>query len=156
KTDAEGGEITGSAIWAVFQDEYLPNPENPWGRIALRDGTHASVASDGGDTLTVEARVDGVDTVLTGHGNGPISAFADALSGLGIDIRVLDYSEHTMSAGAAARAASYIECALDGRVLWGVGIDVNTTWASLRAVTSAVNRLRKAPHSGVANGGTDA
>ncbi|MFF5130371.1 2-isopropylmalate synthase [Streptomyces syringium] len=139
KTDAEGGEVTPQQIWSVFQDEYLPTPENPWGRIALRD-TQTSTAGDGVDSLTVEAVLDGRDTVLTGTGNGPISAFFDALGSVGVDARLLDYSEHTMSEGASAQAASYIECVIDGVVLWGIGIDPNTTRASIKAVVSAVNR----------------
>ncbi|OPG08564.1 2-isopropylmalate synthase [Streptomyces sp. GKU 895] len=142
KTDAEGGEVTGSDIWAVFQDEYLPNPENPWGRIQVKNG-QSTTDTDGVDTLKVEATVDGVDTVLTGTGNGPISAFFDALAKVDIDARLLDYQEHTMSEGASAQAASYIECAIDGKVLWGIGIDANTTRASLKAVVSAVNRAAR-------------
>ncbi|MFI1001419.1 2-isopropylmalate synthase [Streptomyces galbus] len=142
KTDAEGGEITPKEIWAVFQDEYLPNPDNPWGRIQVRTG-QSTTDTDGIDTLTVEATVDGEDTVLSGSGNGPISAFFDALQSIGIDVRLLDYQEHTMSEGASAQAASYIECAIDGKVLWGIGIDANTTRASLKAVVSAVNRAAR-------------
>ena len=142
KTDAEGGEVTGSDIWAVFQDEYLPNPENPWGRIQVKNG-QSTTDTDGVDTLKVEATVDGVDTILTGSGNGPISAFFDALAKVDIDARLLDYQEHTMSEGASAQAASYIECAIDGKVLWGIGIDANTTRASLKAVVSAVNRAAR-------------
>ncbi|AJE40605.1 2-isopropylmalate synthase [Streptomyces nodosus] len=142
KTDAEGGEVTPGEIWAVFQDEYLPNPENPWGRVQVRNG-QSTTGTDGVDDLTVEATVDGEDTVLTGSGNGPISAFFDALQSIGIDVRLLDYQEHTMSEGASAQAASYIECAIDGKVLWGIGIDANTTRASLKAVVSAVNRAAR-------------
>ncbi|KPC58886.1 2-isopropylmalate synthase [Streptomyces chattanoogensis] len=139
KTDSEGGEVTPSAIWSAFQDEYLPNPENPWGRIQVKNG-QTTTDRDGTDALTVEAVVDGQDTVLTGSGNGPISAFFDALQGVGVDVRLLDYQEHTMSEGASAQAASYIECAIGDKVLWGIGIDANTTRASLKAVVSAVNR----------------
>ncbi|KQX82515.1 2-isopropylmalate synthase [Streptomyces sp. Root1310] len=142
KTDAEGGEVTGGAIWSVFQDEYLPNPDNPWGRIQVRAG-QSTTDTDGVDTLTVEATVDGEDTVLTGTGNGPISAFFNALESIGIDVRLLDYQEHTMSEGASAQAASYIECAIDDKILWGIGIDANTTRASLKAVVSAVNRATR-------------
>ncbi|MEU6369075.1 2-isopropylmalate synthase [Streptomyces sp. NPDC046931] len=142
KTDAEGGEVSPTEIWSVFQDEYLPNPDNPWGRIQVRTG-QTTTDKDGVDTLTVEATVDGEDTVLTGSGNGPISAFFDALQSIGIDVRLLDYQEHTMSEGASAQAASYIECAIDGKVLWGIGIDANTTRASLKAVVSAVNRATR-------------
>ncbi|MEU1892474.1 2-isopropylmalate synthase [Streptomyces pristinaespiralis] len=142
KTDTEGGEVTPAAIWSVFQDEYLPNPENPWGRIQIRSG-QTTTDKDGVDTLTVEAVVDGAETVLSGTGNGPISAFFAALNGIGVDVRLLDYQEHTMSEGASAQAASYIECAIDGQVLWGIGIDANTTRASLKAVVSAVNRAAR-------------
>ncbi|MGW4974755.1 2-isopropylmalate synthase [Streptomyces mirabilis] len=142
KTDAEGGEVTPKDIWAIFQDEYLPNPDNAWGRIQVKAG-QTTTDRDGIDSLTVEASVDGVDTVLTGTGNGPISAFFDALQSVGIDARLLDYQEHTMSEGASAQAASYIECAIDDKVLWGIGIDANTTRASLKAVVSAVNRATR-------------
>jgi 2-isopropylmalate synthase len=142
KTDAEGGEVTGSDIWAVFQDEYLPNPENPWGRVQVRNN-QSTTDKDGVDTLTVEAVVDGTETTLVGTGNGPISAFFHALQGIGIDARLLDYQEHTMSEGASAQAASYIEVAIEDKVLWGIGIDANTTRASLKAVVSAVNRAAR-------------
>jgi len=142
KTDAEGGEVTGSDIWAVFRDEYLPNPENPWGRMQLRAG-QSTTDKDGVDTLTVQAEVDGEETTLVGTGNGPISAFFQALQSIGIDVRLLDYQEHTMSEGASAQAASYIECAVGDKVLWGIGIDANTTRASLKAVISAVNRATR-------------
>ncbi|GAQ63477.1 2-isopropylmalate synthase [Streptomyces scabiei] len=142
KTDTEGGEVTGSDIWAVFQDEYLPNPENPWGRVQVRNN-QSTTDKDGVDTLTVEAEVDGAPTTLVGTGNGPISAFFHALQGVGIDARLLDYQEHTMSEGASAQAASYIEVAIEDKVLWGIGIDANTTRASLKAVVSAVNRAAR-------------
>ncbi|WP_371549334.1 2-isopropylmalate synthase [Streptomyces sp. NBC_00554] len=142
KTDAEGGEVTPKDIWAIFQDEYLPISGNPWGRIQVRNG-QSTTDRDGIDTLTVEAEVDGVETVLVGSGNGPISAFFQALQGIGIDARLLDYQEHTMSEGASAQAASYIECAIGDKVLWGIGIDANTTRASLKAVVSAVNRAAR-------------
>ncbi|MDT0323662.1 2-isopropylmalate synthase [Streptomyces millisiae] len=144
KTDAEGGEVTPAQIWETFSDEYLPSASG-WGRIALRDA-QASTSSEGADALTVEAVVDGVDTVLTGTGNGPLAAFFDALSSAGVvaeDVRLLDYVEHTMSEGAGAKAAAYIECAVGDRVLWGVGIDANIVRASLKAVVSAVNRAAR-------------
>ena len=52
----------------------------------------------------------------------------------------LDYSEHAMSQGRDARAAAYVETAVDGQIVWGVGIDSSITRASYKAVISAVNR----------------
>ncbi|WP_327069313.1 2-isopropylmalate synthase [Kitasatospora sp. NBC_01250] len=139
KTDAEGGEVTPADIWAVFQDEYLPTPENPWGRIALRE-QQSLTTEDGRDALSVQALLNGAEVELTGSGNGPVSAFTNALAGIGVDVRVLDYAEHALSEGGDAQAAAYVECAVDGQVLWGVGIDANTVRASLKAIISAVNR----------------
>jgi 2-isopropylmalate synthase len=79
-------------------------------------------------------------TTVQGTGNGPIAAFCAALGEQGVDVRVLDYAEHALSAGGDAQAAAYVECAVGGRVLWGVGIDHNITTASLKAIVSAVNR----------------
>ncbi|MBL1098222.1 2-isopropylmalate synthase [Streptomyces coffeae] len=142
KTDAEGGEVTPAQIWSVFQDEYLPTDDNQWGGISLRSA-QTSTTTEGTDALTVEAVVDGAEVVLTGSGNGPLAAFFDALASIDVDVRLLDYTEHTLSEGAAAQAAAYIECAIDGKVLWGVGIDANIVRASLKAVVSAVNRARR-------------
>ena len=58
----------------------------------------------------------------------------------GVDIRVLDYTEHAMSEGDNAQAAAFVECAVGDRLLWGIGIDANTNVAALRAVISAANR----------------
>ena len=81
---------------------------------------------------------------ISGEGNGPVSAFVDAISALGYHVRVLDYTEHALSAGGDALAAAYVECEIgdgeDASVLWGVGMDANIVTASLKAVTSAVNR----------------
>ncbi|WP_035862666.1 2-isopropylmalate synthase [Kitasatospora cheerisanensis] len=139
KTDAEGGEVTPGDIWAVFQDEYLPTPANPWGRISL-SGSRSLTTEDGRDALTTEAVVDGAPVTLTGTGNGPVSAFVNALASIGTDVRVLDYAEHALSEGGDAQAAAYVECAVGDKVLWGVGIDGNTVLASLKALVSAVNR----------------
>jgi 2-isopropylmalate synthase len=97
---------------------------------------------DAKDALTVEVRADGQVHQIEGVGNGPISAFCDALGSLGIAVRVLDYTEHALSAGSDAQAAAYVECEVGAHTLWGIGIDTNTVTASLRAVLSAVNRAQ--------------
>jgi 2-isopropylmalate synthase len=83
---------------------------------------------------------------VTGEGNGPIAAFVHGLNkDLGIELDVHDYAEHAVSAGTNARAAAYVEVqAPDGTVRWGVGTDESILAASLKAVISAVNRLRSA------------
>jgi 2-isopropylmalate synthase len=99
---------------------------------------------DGGiDSIQAVVKIDGVEREIVGSGNGPLAAFVDALSGVGIDVSVLDYSEHAMSAGEQAKAAAYVEASVDGQTIWGVGIATSITTASLRAVVSAVNRASR-------------
>jgi 2-isopropylmalate synthase len=134
-TDAEGGEVTPAQMWEAFSAEYLRT-----GRVALL-AHHTSSVVDSKDALSVEVSVDGAGRQIEGVGNGPISAFCDALASVGVAVRVLDYTEHALSAGSDAQAAAYVECEVGGQALWGVGIDTNTVTASLKAVLSAVNRV---------------
>ncbi|MEU0873269.1 2-isopropylmalate synthase [Nocardia brasiliensis] len=136
-TDGEGGEVTPKEMWDVFAGEYL-SPIRPLERI--RQKVTASETDGGTDTIAVVVKVDGVEQEITGTGNGPLAAFIDAIATVGFDVRVLDYSEHAMSAGDDAQAAAYVECAIGDKVVWGVGIATSITTASLRAVVSAVNR----------------
>ena len=141
-TDDQGGEVSPAAMWSIFQDEYLPSNENPWGRFKLKSvAVDSDVDGDSrvkvtmGDQTAPTGEVD-----IEGVGNGPIAAFCDAMSQVGVDVRVLDYNEHAMSSGGDAQAAAYLECAVNGTMLWGVGIDSSIVTASLKAVVSAVNR----------------
>ncbi len=138
-TDTEGGEVAPSAMWSAFSEEYLPDPNAPWGRLSLKSVKHESDV-DGATSINAVLTDNDEQIELTGTGNGPIAAFCDALIHHGIDVRVLDYAEHAMSAGGDATAASYLECAVNGKVLWGVGIDPSITTSSLKAIISAVNR----------------
>ena len=139
KTDHEGGEVTADQLWQIFEDEYLPTESAPWGRFRLKGLSQKSEL--GQDVqLTVQITDRGEVVELSGSGNGPIAAFCNILNNYGVDVRVLDFSEHALSSGGDASAAAYLECAIDGDVYWGVGIDPNTTTASLKAVVSAINR----------------
>ncbi|GAB2644827.1 2-isopropylmalate synthase [Prescottella soli] len=141
-TDGEGGEVSPKEMWDVFSEEYLA-PVNPLER--MRQKVTAAEEDGGVDSITAVVKVGGAEQEISGSGNGPLAAFVDALGTIGFDVRVLDYSEHAMSAGDDAQAAAYVECAVtlpDGtsKVVWGVGIATSITTASLRAVVSAVNR----------------
>ncbi len=141
--DQDGGEVTPADLWHKFEDEYLPTPDHPWGRFRLASAK-VEADEDGETLLTLGIRDRSASatevTSLTGHGNGPIAAFCEAINQLGVDVRVLDYAEHAMSSGGDAQAAAYVECAVGERVLWGVGIDSSIVRASLKAIVSAVNR----------------
>ncbi|MDQ1735602.1 MAG: 2-isopropylmalate synthase [Pseudonocardiales bacterium] len=155
-TDGEGGEVNAAQMWSIFSDEYLfdsgpgqiatGSPADGMQAFALRSFTSSS---DGG-VERVNAKVSAFDKdwEITGVGNGPIAAFCSALSetdmGLGgVNVRVLDYAEHALTAGRDAEAAAYLEIEIGDRVLWGVGVSESIVGASLRAVISAVNRFAR-------------
>ena len=97
-------------------------------------------ASDTQDSIEAVVTWRGDKQTLSGTGNGPIAAFVHALSHLELDVRVLDYIEHATGAGEEAQAASYLELAVGGQVLWGCGIHPSIVTSSLRAIVSGVNR----------------
>ena len=138
-TDEQGGEVTAEQLWNVFEDEYLPTQDAPWGRFRLKGLSQTSVL-DEDVNLEVTLLDRGDAKKLAGTGNGPIAAFCNILQAYGVDVKVLDYFEHALSAGGDASAAAYLECSINGETFWGVGIDPNTTTASLKAVVSAINR----------------
>jgi 2-isopropylmalate synthase len=142
-TDSEGGEVSSERLWDIFQDEYLPapteTPELRWGRFELKRMRTES-EMDGELKLDIVLRDGDKEIAVSGTGNGPISAFLAILGSQGVETRLLDYVEHTMSAGGDALAASYIELEVAGKTLWGVGIDSDIATSSLKAVISGVNR----------------
>jgi 2-isopropylmalate synthase len=136
-TEDTGTEIHPSELWATFQREYLPE-EPPISLLA-----HELTTKGDGAAITAQLMVDGEHTTITGKGNGPIAAFVHGLqTDLGVDVEVVDYSEHAVTAGTDAQAVAYVEARSEDGIRWGVGMDESITTASLKAVLSAVNRLR--------------
>jgi 2-isopropylmalate synthase len=135
--DGTGKEITSTMIWDEFQREYLH------GKGLEFIGHTTLPASDGGRRLEAQVRANGAARTIKGTGAGPIDAFVDAVKrDCGVTVEILDYREHAIGHGADTQAAAYVEAKIDGRMLFGVGIDPNIVEASLRAVASAVSRAR--------------
>ncbi|AIT60108.1 2-isopropylmalate synthase [Corynebacterium doosanense] len=134
-TESEGGEVNSKNMWDLFAAEYLDRDE-------VLEQVSVKVDNSVEDQVSVSATVvhQGSEQAISGTGNGPVSAYANALESLGIDFGVLDYTQRARSAGDDAEAACYIFADVNGSKVWGVGIAGSTTSASLKAVTSAVNR----------------
>jgi len=143
--DERSREIRPAELWRIFEQAYL-EVDCP---LALRD--HQCWRRDG--RVHLQATLVGEDgpVEVHGRGNGPVDAFTAALRGLGDAVRVSDYREHAVGAGSDARAAAYVEVQDDaGRAEHGVGLDADVESACLRAIVSAVNRLRQAAAAGSA------
>jgi 2-isopropylmalate synthase len=139
-TEDTGTEISPAAMWDAFSAEYLEDAAEGAKGIVFRSA-EATTRDDGAE-VTVQLVVDGEPTTVHGVGGGPISAFMHALRDeLDVELEVVDYAEHAVSAGTDAVAAAYVEVrAPDGTIRWGVGRHESILIASLRAVVSAVNR----------------
>jgi len=140
--DASGSELSEADIHDRFREAYV-NREDPLKLIRYDPGQ--IVKEDTGVRLTIDVALDGETKTISGVGNGPISAFVAALADVGWkDFRLKHYSQHGMTTGSAAEAATYIclEHETEGKRSWGVSLDANVERGGLIAVISAFNRLR--------------
>ncbi|MES2611090.1 MAG: 2-isopropylmalate synthase [Pseudomonadota bacterium] len=134
QTDASEGEMTGEALWKLFQSTYLAS--GPDAAIVC----HGHKLADDGQGIELDVSIDGVRQTLQGQGNGPIAATVDAL---GLPLRVDHYEERATGSGANAQALAIVEAAIEGVAgsTFGAGASHNIVTASVQAIVSAANRL---------------
>lgn len=137
------GEVSPEQIYKEFEKDYLERKE-PVHFIKCHITDTEVDEGEFATLVQVEYKMHGVEKHFEGVGNGPIDAVRTGLEKeLGIEIKILDYSEHALRSGSNAQAASYIHM-LDvksGKTTYGVGVSGNITKASIRGIFSAVNRL---------------
>lgn len=137
------GEVAPEQIMEEFKKDYLDRKEPMHFRKCRI--TDTETADGEFATLVKLTYTDhGIEKYFDGIGNGPIDAVQRGLEeALGIQIKVLDYTEHALASGSGAQAASYIHLVdqSTGKATYGVGISSNITRASIRGIFSAVNRL---------------
>lgn len=139
------GEVSPDEIMAAFRTEYLDQKEPIHFRKLKVDDLSGETQSEFDTRVYVTYTNAGVEKTYEAVGNGPIDAVQRGLQQeLDIAIKILDYEEHALQSGSNSQAAAYIHL-LDsnsGSVTYGVGVSSNITRASVRAIFSAVNRLR--------------
>jgi 2-isopropylmalate synthase len=137
--DATGKELTAHDLFQLFEREYglrtIAAPQHQV--LEERAGSEGKLVR-----LAADVSVAGRGSIrVQGAGNGPIDAFVEALSdACGTPIRVLDYHEHAIGAGANAQAMAYLELRIGERTVFGVGMDANIVSASFKAIVSGVQR----------------
>jgi len=139
-TDEEGVELPSKRIHDHFMQFYVAQPK---GRLKFVDH-HTYPATDAKGVRIVEAEITdkGETKKIEGRGNGPIDGFVNALSSyIGVELSVVEYSEHSLKQGSNAQAIAYVEIAHPGGKLFGVGVNENIVTASLAAVVSAANHV---------------
>ena len=136
--DDLGRELNAADIWGAFKSAYIVQTYPKHYQLIRYE---ESRAADGTRMFAGTIAVDGREQSVSGRGNGLISSVMGTLrEAFGVELEVVDYSEHALGAGTDARAAAYLECrTADGRTIWGCGIDEDIATASVRAVLSAAN-----------------
>lgn len=143
KLSEKKGEVSPVEVMQAFENEYL-KIETPF---KLNKCTISDISDDDGDEDTkvnVTIVYNGQQKEIEGIGNGPIDAFKNSLAESSlININIIDYTEHALSTGSEAKAASYVYMERNdtGKKTFGVGVDSNITRASIKSMISAINRL---------------
>ena len=144
KISEKQGEVAPEQIMEQFKINYLDKKEPLHFRSCRIEETHNH--DEEYDTIAHVVYTDnGVEKAMDCTGNGPIDAIQRGLkTQLDIQIKILDYSEHALSSGGGAKAAAYIHMmdTKTGKSTFGVGVSTNITRASIRAIFSALNRLK--------------
>ena len=139
--DKTGKEITSDMIWGIFEEEFLQK-----GKFSLHKFKSKKISKDE-NTEFIEATIEynGEIIKISSKGNGPISAFVNAMRDhFNLTFMLNDFGQNTRSSGSSAEAAAYIEIKVpdeNGRSVFGVGIDTSITLAPIKAVISAINRI---------------
>ena len=139
--DDTGKEVLSRDIWKVFEENYI----SVSGRLKLLNYALSSTEDSSGNTsdqieISLEDKNNKVN--LSGIGGGPIEAFVSSINNyFSTSISVSDYHQQSVTSGADAKAAAFIELTMDGKNEWGAGIDGNTTKASFQAIVSGLNKL---------------
>ena len=135
--DELGREVAHQEVYELFQREYLDR-NAPYAFESFR-----SREDEDGVHIQSKVRYNGALLELSGQGNGPIDAFVTALLEAGApDFGFVSYAEHSLSVGASAQAAAYVEIKIGGQNVFGAGVDASIERASIKAVLSALNRAR--------------
>ena len=134
-------ELTSDDVISVFEDTYLNQST-----LALQDYEIKNIAGSVSFKGSVRMGDDIIDVV--GNGNGPLSAFINAISAkLNKNIHVINYAEHALTVesqspltqnNSDANAVAYLQLNIEGEIYSGIGTCSSTVSAMLKAALSAL------------------
>ena len=137
--DTKSREIKADEIFKQFKENFV-NLETP---LKLVNISHKLNNSSGFLSLEANINYKGENLTINGVGNGPISAFVNALENASFkNFKLNDYRQHSIGSGSKTEAAAYVQIKdLSEKFYFGCGIDPNIERAGLKALISAFNRL---------------
>ena len=136
--DETGREVSALELKAMFWGEYI-EASRPWELVQFN-----ATDRDGVFECSASVKHNGTNRLVAGGGTGPISAFANAMQQTGApQFVVVNFKQHSLTSGTEACAIAYLQLRIpNGQTKWGAGIDTNIELASIKAVLSALNRLK--------------
>ncbi|WP_167073003.1 2-isopropylmalate synthase [Sphingomonas vulcanisoli] len=136
--DEHSRELNAADIWGAFEKQYRLIGQQAYDLVDYHEGR-----ADGDRLFTGTIRHGGKESSVSGRGNGLLSSVVAGLkSGFGIDLDIVDYSEHAIGHGSGAKAAAYVEARTpEGRTLFGVGVDEDVATASVKALLGCANAI---------------
>ena len=150
ETERVGSELSAGAVFAVFEREYLLQQQGCcWlKQFHVRKRHIDEQEEDSSAEIEALLIVDKQELHLQATGNGPLDAFCAALKkDADMDFDLISYHEHALTESSSAKAVTYIEV-MDrrpdgtGEGWWGAGVDTDIIISSIKALLSAVNRMR--------------
>lgn len=141
-TDQHGSEVGPAELWQLFNAQYV-SAIVPLHFQDYQLETHAQ-----GQAIRMHIAVNGVPTIASGQGNGPVDAAVHALQNIGIQVQVRSFEERSLGASPSAgeaTACAFVEVVCQGKVCYGVGMDTNIVTASIKAIFSGMNRCGVQP-----------
>ena len=138
-TDDTGAELAPKQIWEAFERDYLDFGQGI--KLSKLDFNKEGEAR----RVTAELEHGSESRVIHGSGNGPIDAFVAGLRAeYPLACEVVDFHQHSLGKGANAVSVAYVELSLEGEgASYGVGRHESILTASILAVLSAINRMRR-------------
>lgn len=141
EAESRQSELTSDDVISVFENTYLNQST-----LALQDYEIKNTAGSVSFTGSVRMGDDIIEVV--GNGNGPLSAFINAISAkLNKNIHVINYAEHALTVesqspltqnNSDANAVAYLQLNIEGEIYSGIGTCSSTVSAMLKAALSAL------------------
>lgn len=131
-------EIFDEDIMALVADEQHAHKREHFRFVSLSQHSETG----GRPSAKVAISVDGKEIVCEGTGNGPVDAIVNAIEGhVASGAELLLFSVNAITTGTQSQGEVTMRLAKSGRIVNGVGADLDIVVASAKAYLSALNKL---------------
>ena len=133
EAETSEAEVSPETIWQLFQSSYMNQSRAP----VLK--SYQLTRNNSQDHIAATLELEGRSVEIESMGRGAMDAFCNAIANQwGLDIAVVDYSEHTTGADAQAEAMAYVQIGLNNTRVCGAARSEDIVGASLQSVLNTL------------------